>query len=158
MLRFRIRKDDFVVSLELLKVYVGITHYVESAYPRMEYIMKNYPLDFIQLNYSIVSRQAEKSILPLARDRGIGVIVNRPYEGGSLFRRMKGVELPGWAGDLDITSWGQFFLKFILSHTAVNCVIPGTAKPHHMRDNMQAGLGRIPTEKERQKMIALLNK
>jgi len=133
--------------------YIGITHYVESAYSRMEQIMKNYPIDFIQLNYSITSRSAENSILPLARDKGISVLVNRPYEGGSLFRRTKGKELPPWATDLGIKSWGQYFLKFILSNPSVTCVIPGTDKPHHMTDNMGAGFNPMPDIRQRQKMV-----
>ena len=137
--------------------YIGITHYVESAYPRMQRIMESYPIDFIQLNYSIASRTAEKYILPMAQDKGIAVLVNRPYEGGSLFRKTKGQPIPDWAQDLGIRSWGQFFLKYILGNPAVTCVIPGTSKPHHMKDNMQAGLGRMPESSELQKMIELIN-
>lgn len=137
--------------------YIGITHYMESAYPRMEKIMKEQPLDFIQLNYSIKSRQAENSILPLAADLGIAVLVNRPYEGGSLFRKMKGTAIPQWASEMGIESWGQFFIKYILGNEAITCVIPGTSKPHHMKDNLQAGLGRLPSENERKKMVELVN-
>ncbi|MEO1051491.1 MAG: aldo/keto reductase [Bacteroidota bacterium] len=136
--------------------YMGITHYVESAYDDMEQIMKNHPIDFIQLNYSILSRTAEQSILPLAQDRGIAVIVNRPYEGGSLFRKTRGKEIPTWAKDFDCNSWGQFFLKYMVSHPAVNCVIPGTAKPKHMIDNLGAGLGRLPNAEQRKRMVKLV--
>ncbi len=135
--------------------YIGITHYIESAYDNMESIMKNYPIDFIQLNYSIISRTAEKSILPLAKEKGIAVIVNRPYEGGTLFRKIKGKKLPEWTAEFDCNSWGQFFLKFILSHESINCVIPGTSKAHHMIDNLGAGLGRLPNQQERQKMVKI---
>lgn len=136
--------------------YMGITHYVESAYDDMERIMKNYPIDFIQLNYSIISRTAERSILPLARDRGIAVLINRPYEGGSLFRKTKGKTLPQWAAAFDCKSWGQFFLKYILSNQAVTCAIPGTSKPHHMADNLGAGMGALPDETVREKMVGFI--
>ena len=132
--------------------YIGITHYIESAYENMERIMKNYPIDFIQLNYSVTSRAAEKSILPLAKDKGIAVLINRPYEGGSLFGKTRGKPLPGWAADFDCQSWGQFFLKFILSNDAVTCVIPGTSKPHHMADNLGAGTGVLPDHRMRERM------
>ena len=136
--------------------YMGITHYVESAYDDMERIMKNYPIDFIQLNYSIISRTAERSILPLARDRGIAVLINRPYEGGSLFRKTKGKTIPPWAAAFDCKSWGQFFLKYILSNQAVTCAIPGTSKPHHMADNLGAGMGALPNETVREKMVGFI--
>lgn len=136
--------------------YMGITHYVESAYDDMERIMKNYPIDFIQLNYSIISRTAERSILPLAKDRGIAVLINRPYEGGSLFRKTKGKTIPPWATTFDCKSWGQFFLKYILSNQAVTCAIPGTSKPHHMADNLGAGMGALPNETVREKMVGFI--
>ena len=136
--------------------YIGITHYIESAYDEMMHIMKNYPLDFIQLNYSVTSRAAENKILPLALEKGIAVIINRPYEGGSLFRKVNGQALPGWASEFDCNSWGQFFLKYILSHPAVTCVIPGTSNPRHMVDNLGAGLGRLPSARERQQVINFL--
>lgn len=136
--------------------YIGITHYVESAYHGMEQIMKNYPLDFIQLNYSITSRTAENSILPLAKDRGIAVLINRPYEGGNLFRKTRGKPLPEWSADFDCQSWGQFFLKYILSNDAVTCAIPGTSKPHHMLDNLGAGMGALPDEAARRKMVGVV--
>ena len=137
--------------------YIGITHYVASSFPAMEKIMKSEPIDFIQLNYSMGDRKAEESILPLAKDKGIATLINRPYQAGSLFRSVKGKELPAWASELGIKSWGQFFLKYLLSNAAVTCVIPGTSKPHHMLDNMRAGLGRLPSTEERKEMIAFLN-
>ena len=136
--------------------YIGITHYIESAYENMGRIMKNYPIDFIQLNYSVTSRAAEKSILPLAKDKGIAVLINRPYEGGSLFGKTRGKPLPGWAADFDCQSWGQFFLKFILSNDAVTCVIPGTSKPHHMADNLGAGTGVLPDHRMRERMAGYI--
>ncbi|MDN5213071.1 aldo/keto reductase [Fulvivirgaceae bacterium BMA12] len=137
--------------------YIGITHYIESAYGNMEQIMKNYPIDFIQLNYAITSRAAENSILPLARDKGIAVLINRPYQGGALFRKTRGRQLPGWSASFDCNSWGQFFLKYILSNKAVTCVIPGTSKPHHMIDNLGAGLGELPDEMTRKKMVRFVD-
>ncbi len=136
--------------------HIGITHYLESAYGRLESIMKDYPIDFVQLNYSIKSRDAENRLLPLAKDKGIAVLVNGPYESGSLFRTTRGKELPEWAAAFDCESWGQFFLKYILSNEAVTCVIPGTSKVSHLTDNMKAGMGRMPDAKTRKMMIDLL--
>ena len=137
--------------------YIGITHYMESAYGDMEQIMKNHPIDFIQLNYSIASREAESNILPLAKDKGIAVLINRPYQGGSLFRKTRGQRLPAWAASFDCNSWGQFFLKYILSNSAVTTVIPGTSKPHHMIDNLGPGLGELPDEMTQKKMVRFIN-
>ena len=136
--------------------YIGITHYTTGAFDDMRQIMRDEPIDFIQIPYSIVSRQAEEILLPLAQDQGIGVIINQPYEGGSLFRAVKGKTLPGWAHDVDCDSWGQFFLKFILSHPAVTCVIPGTNNPKHMQDNAGAGMGNMPDDRTRKKMVNLV--
>ena len=137
--------------------YIGITHYVSSAYGRMEQIMKTEPIDFIQLNYSMMSRKAENSILPLAKEKGIAVLINRPYEGGSLFRKVKGKALPEWTKEFDCASWGQFFLKYLLGNPAVTCLIPGTSKPKHMLDNLGAGFGKLPNEKIRKKMVEFLS-
>jgi diketogulonate reductase-like aldo/keto reductase len=136
--------------------YIGITHYTESAYPMMEEIMSEHPVDFIQLNYSLQSRKAEERLLPLAQEKGIGVLINRPFEEGALFRKFAGQSLPPWANDIGCSSWGQLFLKFILSHAAVTCVIPGTSKPHHLSDNLKAGIGPFPDQTLRKKMISLL--
>ncbi len=133
--------------------YLGITHYTESSYDNIEQILKTEKLDFLQINYSIVSRKVEERILPLAQDKGVAVIINQPYEGGSLFRSVRGKELPEYAKEFDCNSWGQFFLKFILSHPAVTCVIPGTDNPSHMIDNMGAGFGKLPDQEMRKKMI-----
>lgn len=132
--------------------YMGITHYTVSAYDRLMQIIQTEDLDFVQHNYSIISREAEERLLPLAADKGVAVIINQPYESGSLFRAVKGKNLPAWAKEFGCNSWGQFFLKFILSHPAVTCVIPGTDNPEHMRDNAGAGLGQLPDEKMREKM------
>ena len=137
--------------------YFGITHYTESAYPRIEKILREEPVDFLQINYSLSSRVAEERLFPLAIERKVAVLINRPFEEGALFQVVKGRELPDWAVEFGCKSWGQFFLKFIVSHPAVTCAIPGTSKPHHMLDNALAGTGRMPDEKERRRMISVLN-
>ena len=115
--------------------------------------MQNYPIDFIQFSYSIANRKAEQHILPLAAERGIATMVNRPFQRGDLFRHVKGKELPAWAADLDCNSWGQFFLKYVISHPAVTCTIPATSKVHHMVENMAAGYGRLPDNNQRKRML-----
>ncbi len=135
--------------------YIGITHYTESAYGQVEQILKNNPIDFLQINYSLLSRKAEERLFPLAQEKKVSVLINRPFEEGALFNRVKGKSLPDWAKEFDCTSWGQFFLKFILAHPAVTCVIPGTSKPQHMLDNAMGGYGRLPDSTHRKKMIEL---
>ena len=137
--------------------YLGITHYQASAYPDMMRIMRSEALDFVQLNYSVLRRDAERDILPLAADKGIAVLVNRPFVGGSLFSHVRGADLPAWTRDFDCRSWGQFALKYVLAHPAVTCVIPGTGTPKHMEDNMGAGLGRLPDPETRRRMVALMS-
>ncbi len=137
--------------------YIGITHYSVSAYGDLERLMRDEELDFVQFNYSIVTREAERRLLPLAQERRIAVLVNRPFEEGALFRKVRGKDLPSWAADFGCQSWGQFFLKYIVSHPAVTCVIPATNDPRHLADNMQAGYGRIPDAEERQRMAELLD-
>lgn len=134
--------------------YIGVTHYTASAYGELERVMRTEPLDFVQLNYSLAEREAENRLLPLASERGIAVLVNRPYAEGALFRRVKGLPLPPWAAELDCQSWGQFFLKWILAHPAVTCVIPATSKPEHLADNMGAGTGALPDPAARARMAA----
>lgn len=136
--------------------YIGITHYTARAHDELEAIVKQKLVDFVQFNYSIRVRNAEKSLLRAAKDHGVAVIINEPFESGALFSGVKGKQLPEWAFAYDIKSWAQFFLKFILSHPAVNCVIPGTSNPKHMADNVQAGWGRLPDEATRKKMIAYI--
>ena len=113
-------------------------------------------MDFIQINYNLAERNAEKKLLPFAREKDVAVLINQPVESGSLFRRVKGKPLPEWAREFDCNSWAQFFLKFILSNQAVTCVIPGTDNPKHMLDNVGAGFGRMPSEKQRQEMLKVL--
>lgn len=138
--------------------YVGITHYQESAYSRMAEIIKNYPIDFVQVNYSLVSRTSGETVLPLARDLGKAVIINRPYEGGNLFRQVQGKPLPSWAKDIDCRSWAEYFLKFILSNTAVTCAIPGTSREDHLRENLGASLGRLPNSGQQKQMVDYFNR
>ncbi|TQV88095.1 aldo/keto reductase [Aliikangiella coralliicola] len=133
--------------------YAGITTSFLGQYQEFEDVMRAEKLDFVQLNYNIKVREAEKRLLPLAQDKGIAVIVNMPYEKGRLFKFVKGKSLPEWSKEFDCESWGQFFLKFILSHPAVTCAIPATSKVRHMKDNMQAMHGRLPDQKMRQKML-----
>jgi diketogulonate reductase-like aldo/keto reductase len=136
--------------------YLGVTHYVASAYGELERVMRDERFDFVQLNYSLVEREAEQRLLPLARERGIAVLVNRPFAEGELFRRVRGRPLPPWAADFDCASWGQFFLKWILAHAAVTCVIPATSKPEHLADNMRAGTSPLPDATTRARMVAHL--
>lgn len=136
--------------------YLGITHYTDSYHDDLVRIIEKEPLDFVQFNYSILSRHAEKELLLAAQANGVATLINRPYEGGSLFRNVKGKDLPEWTKEYNINSWGQFFLKFILSHPAVTCVIPATSKEHHLRDNMGAAFGEMPDEKAREKMAEVL--
>jgi diketogulonate reductase-like aldo/keto reductase len=136
--------------------YTGITHYTTSAHAQLEQILKTEAVDFVQCNYSLRVRHAERSLLQAAQDKGVAVIINEPFEKGTLFSLTKGKALPAWAADYDIQSWAQFFLKYILSHPAVTCAIPGTSSPKHVVDNMLAGHGALPDEKGREKMVALI--
>jgi diketogulonate reductase-like aldo/keto reductase len=133
--------------------YIGITTSHGRLHAELEQIMQKEPLDFVQFSYSIGNRTVEDRLLPLAADRGVATLINRPFERGELFQRVKGKSLPDWSVEFDCRSWGQFFLKFIVSHPAVTCVIPATSKVHHMQDNMSAGLGHLPTETMRRRMI-----
>jgi diketogulonate reductase-like aldo/keto reductase len=136
--------------------YLGITHYTSGAYEELERVLRSEPLDVVQVNYSLGEREAERRILPVARERGVAVLVNRPFSEGGLFQRVRGQTLPGWAAEFDCESWAQFFLKWILAHPAVTCVIPGTSRPQHLVDNVRAGLGRLPDPATRDRMAALV--
>jgi diketogulonate reductase-like aldo/keto reductase len=137
--------------------YLGITHYHSGAYDELERLMATKSFDFVQFNYSIAEREAEERILPRARELGIAVIVNRPFAQAGLFPRVRGKGVPEWAFEFDCRSWAQFFLKYILGHPAVTCVIPATGNPKHLLDNMAAGTGRLPDENTRVKMARLLD-
>ena len=132
--------------------HLGITHYTASAYGEVERWFKTGTYDFVQINYSLAERDAEQRLLPLAAERKVNVIINRPFAGSALFRQTKGKPLPPWATELGIASWAQYFLKWIVSHPAVTCAIPGTGRPEHMRDNLAAGRGPFPAAADRQRM------
>lgn len=132
--------------------YVGVTTSFGRQYEQMEQVLRSEELDFFQVNYSLGEREAAERLLPLAQDRGIGVIVNEPFNVGRLFGAVSGRELPDWAAEFDCQSWGQFFLKYILSHPAVTVIIPATGDPEHLVDNMGAGIGRLPNEATRRRM------
>ena len=132
--------------------YIGITHYHEGAYDQLERLIKTREYDFVQLNYSIAEREAERSVLPAAHQAGVAVIANRPLAKAGLFSRVRGKPLPQWASELDCTSWTQFFLKYVASNPAVTCAIPATSNPEHLKDNMLAGVGRMPDAETRRKM------
>jgi len=132
--------------------YLGITHYAESGHAAVERWLQTRRYDFVQINYSIDEPQAADRLLPLAQQLGAAVLVNRPFATGGMFARVRGKALPAWAAELGIASWAQFFLKWILAHPAVTCVIPATAKPAHMIDNLAAGRGPMPDEAQRRRM------
>lgn len=134
--------------------YLGITHYASSAYAEVERLLKTKQYDFLQINYSLGERESAHKLLPLAKDLGVAVIANRPFAEGALFRKTKNTPLPPWAADLGIASWAQYFLKWIVSHPAVTCAIPGTGNPKHMQDNLGAGVGRLPSAQQRKQMAA----
>ena len=133
--------------------YLGITHYHSGAYRDLERLVRTKQFDFAQFNLSMAEREAEERLLPACAASGTAVIVNRPFAEASLFRRVKGKALPPWAAEIDCTSWAQFFLKWILGHPEVTCVIPGTRRVEHMKDNVQAGSGRMPDGALRKRML-----
>jgi diketogulonate reductase-like aldo/keto reductase len=137
--------------------YLGITHYEAGAFPDVEKIMRSEKLDFVQINYSLMERDAEARVLPLAQERGVAVIVNRPFGAGDLFDKVRSKPLPDWAAEFDCRSWAQFFLKWIVAHPAVTCAIPATNKPGHLEDNMHGGVGRLPDENMRRRMVELVS-
>jgi diketogulonate reductase-like aldo/keto reductase len=134
--------------------YIGITHYTVPALDELAAIIAAERIDFVQAAYSIDVRAAETRLLPLAAERGVAVIVNRPLGSGALFAQVRGKALPASATELGCASWGQFFVKFILGHPAVTCVIPGTGRPEHARDDVAAGMGPLPDEAQRRRMVA----
>jgi diketogulonate reductase-like aldo/keto reductase len=134
--------------------YLGVTHYSHGEFSQIERMMRTEALDFIQIPYNVTDRAVEARVLPAAADTGTAVLVMRPFDEGGLFRRVKGKPLPGWAAEIDCTSWAQMFLKFIIGHPAVTCPIPATADPRHLADNIKAGFGRLPDAAQRRQMIA----
>ncbi len=133
--------------------HMGITHYHAGAHAELETLVKTNTYDTVQFNYSLTEREAETRLLPTCLDSGVAVIVNRPFAQANLFGRVKGKPLPAWATEFDCTSWAQFFLKYLLGHPAVTCVIPGTRRVAHLKDNMQAGMGRLPDAAMRRRML-----
>jgi diketogulonate reductase-like aldo/keto reductase len=133
--------------------YIGITHHEAGALGEMEKLMRSEKLDFVQINYSLMEPEAERSLLPLAQERGIAVLANRPFGAGDLFGKVRSKPLPDWAAEFDCRSWAQFFLKWIVAHSAITCAIPATSKPRHLEDNMQGGTGRLPDPKTRRRMV-----
>jgi diketogulonate reductase-like aldo/keto reductase len=134
--------------------YIGVTHYTAGAYDELERVLRAETLDFVQVNYSLGEREADRRILPLARERGMAVLVNRPFAEGGLFQRVRSTPLPPWAAELGCESWAQLFLKWILAHPAVTCVIPATSRVAHLVDNMKAGTGPLPDAGSRDRMAA----
>jgi len=133
--------------------YIGITTSHGRFHNKLEKILRKHDFDFVQLSYNIANRSVESPLLSIAQEKGISVIANRPYQRGDLFKKVNGKPLPAWAGEIDCNSWGQYFLKYVVSHPAITCAIPATTKIKHMKDNMQAGRGRLPTEKQRVQML-----
>jgi len=136
--------------------YVGVTHYTAGAYDDLERVLRAERLDFVQVNYSLGERDAGRRLLPLARDRGVAVLVNRPFAEGGLFRRVRERPLPAWAADIGCESWAQVFLKWIVAHPAVTCTIPATSQPKHLVENMKAGAGALPDAALRERIAAAI--
>ena len=153
--------QDWQTQLDTLKQwreegrvrYIGITTSHGRDHEQFIQVMRSEPLDFVQFSYNIQDRAAEQTLLPLAQERGIATMINRPYQRGQLFVRSRARALPALAAELDCDSWGQFYLKFILGHPAVTCIIPATSSPGHMADNMQANFGRVPDAAQRRQML-----
>jgi diketogulonate reductase-like aldo/keto reductase len=154
--------QDVATHLETLRAwkkdglvrYLGITHYTASQHEAVEKLLEKETLDFVQINYSVGERDAEKRLLPLAMDRGVAVIANRPFSGGDLIKGLLKKPLPEWAKEIDCDSWAQLLLKWVVSHPAMTCAIPATSKINHLRDNMKAGLGTMPDEEMRNKIAS----
>ena len=134
--------------------YLGITHYTASAFADLEAVMRSEPIDFVQLNYSVADRAAERRLLPLARERGIAVLANVPLASGRALSSLRGRPLPQWSSEIECSSWAQLLLKFVIGHPAITCAIPGTGKPEHMADNARAGTGPLPDEAMRNRIAA----
>jgi diketogulonate reductase-like aldo/keto reductase len=137
--------------------YLGITHYEAGAFADLERIMRSEQLDFVQINYSLMEPEAGERVLPLAQERGVAVLVNRPFGGGDLFSGTRSKPLPDWASEFDCRTWSQFFLKWIMANSAVTCVIPATNKPAHLEENLRAGIGLLPDAKTRRRMVELVS-
>ena len=137
--------------------YMGITHYTVGSQPDLAKVIEREKLDFVQLNYSAGTPNAEERLLPLAADKGVAVLVNRPFEDGRMFESVRGKPVPPWAADIDATSWGQIFLKYVLANPAVTAAIPATGQVRHLEDNLAAGRGRLPDAKQRALIVQALS-
>lgn len=133
--------------------YFGVTHYTASQHAAVEKMIASETLDFVQINYSVGEREAEEKLLPMAKDRGVAVIANRPFAGGNLFAQLRDKPLPDWAKEIGCETWAQILLKFVVSHPAITCAIPATSKVKHLRDNMAAGHGPMPDEAMRKRIV-----
>ena len=157
---------DWKIHLKTLRLwkdegrirYIGITHYTDSMHNELAKIIKSEKIDFVQFNYSISDRYAEKLLLPTASDYGVATLINRPFGEGRLFNKVRGQELPSWANEYGIRNWSQFFLKFIISNPAVTSVIPATSNPVHAKENFRSGLDPLPDQSIRTRMIELVEK
>ncbi|MFZ1808251.1 MAG: aldo/keto reductase [Cyclobacteriaceae bacterium] len=136
--------------------YIGITHYVNSAHDEIAEIIASTPMDFVQINYSLTARNLENKLLRLAEDKKVALMINQPFNGGSIFNLVRNKKMPEWATEFDCHTWPQFFLKYILADPAVTCIIPGTSNPVHMTENLMAGIGKLPNEKQRQQMVRFI--
>jgi diketogulonate reductase-like aldo/keto reductase len=150
--------EDHLQTLLALKAaggvrYIGVTTSHGRRHDEFEAIMAEQPIDFVQFTYNILDRSAERRLLPLARERGLAVIANRPFRGGDLFNHFASRPLPDWAAEIDCANWAQFFLKFVVSHPDVTCAIPATSRLDHMQQNMGALYGRLPDNEMRKRMI-----
>ena len=150
--------DTHLATLRELKSsgrirYIGVTHYHSGAYAELERVLRGNDLDFVQLNYSVAEREAEQRLLPLAGERGIAVIANRPFAGGELFSRIRRKPLPGWASEIGCASWGQLLLKYVLGDARVTCAIPGTRNPRYVLDNLGAAASPLPDEAMRRRIV-----
>ena len=132
--------------------YTGITHYAKSAHAAVVRVLESRAVDFVQINYSVAEREAEQRVLPAARDRGVAVIINRPFASGTLLHRLAAKPVPSWAAEIDCDSWAQLLLKFVASHPDVTCVIPATSNLAHLRDNVRAGEWRMPDADMRERI------
>jgi aryl-alcohol dehydrogenase-like predicted oxidoreductase len=134
--------------------YIGVTHYTASSHDDVARLIETVPVDFVQINYSVVERDAERRLLPLAREREVAVIANRPFAGGGLIRSLQSKPLPAFAREIDCSSWAQLLLKYVVAHPAITCAIPATSRVEHLRDNMRAGVGPMPNEELRARIAA----
>jgi diketogulonate reductase-like aldo/keto reductase len=137
--------------------YIGITHYESGALSEIEKLMRTEKFDFLQINYSLMEPEAEQSVLPLAQERGVAVIANRPFGAGDLFSKVRSKPLPDWVAEFDCRSWAQFFLKWIIANPAITYAIPATDKPDHLEDNMDGGIGRLPDAAMRRRMTEFVS-